>query len=121
MNKLQTIINAGDINGYSDAGSVRKEMFHKEAQRILKKIAKDLNLAKADFKVRSNKSGIAGSGDICLHSNTFYVTVSEPNYGMKAVMYRTCKGLTDYKGGNNQWTDTEALYDGTLVEKLSRM
>jgi hypothetical protein len=102
-----------------------KEAFHREARKVLKELAKALCLAKGTFELRSNKGGIAVSGEVTLHTDTLYVQVSQsclgPSRDDSSVLYRSCKGRRDYTGGRNHFASAEALCDSeNFVQCLER-
>ena len=77
-----------------------KQAFKKAAMRWARTIAKALQLPKGTFEVRFNPGGIAVSGDLTLHHEKFYLSLSD--FG---AYWRTCKGLKDYgstSSGPNQ-------------------
>jgi len=101
-----------DIHAYDDAGHRNKELFHMRGKALLKFIAKDLDYAPGKSDIRSNKSGVAGSGEITLHSEDLYIQFSQSCGGSKMeIMYRTCKGRNDYRGGTNNWLSFIDLRD----------
>lgn len=79
-----------------------KAKFHSEGKKVLRKLAKAMGLDNSQFKVSSNKGGVAVSGEVILHTAKIYVTISQSLYGNNNdVMYRTCNGMMDYTGGQN--------------------
>ena len=82
----------------------------KEWHRVVKLLLKDLRpyLQReygASDTIRSNKAGIAVSGEVTLHFERLYIQVSQPagNYMKNGVLYRSCNGLKDYTGGPNNF------------------
>ena len=62
--------------------------------------------------VRSNKGGIAVSGEITLHHDEVYVQVSQTFSGADTgILIRTCKGRRDYTGGVNNFAALTLLDD----------
>lgn len=104
--------------GYNEDG---KAAFHKEAKAVLRKVAKALKLAPSDYDLRSNKGGIAVSGEVTLHTDKLYITVEQSCGGGPAVMYRTCEGRKDYTGGPNNWASASDLLDDNLLAQFERM
>ena len=94
---------------YNDAA---KRQFHSQAEKVLRALAVKLGYQAGDFDLRHNQGGIAGSGEITLHSDTLYFQFSQsclgPDYGF---MWRTCTGRKDYTGGPNRWMKWERLTD----------
>jgi hypothetical protein len=110
------------LNSYSPEGDARKRAFHKEGKKFLAKIAADLGLTKADYDLRSNVAGIAVSGEVTLHTDTFYLQLSEsfmkPGVGM---LHRSCKDRKDYTGGQNNMVQLKDLEDDSRYERLLQM
>lgn len=87
-----------------------KAKFHHLAPIRLRKLAAALGLEKGAYAIRSNKGGIAVSGEITLHGEQVYVQVSQPWGGHDTgVLYRRCNGRKDYYGGNNHFASLRAL------------
>lgn len=90
----------------------QKRRFHSTARSRLKKLAAELGLAAGTFEVRSNKAGIAVSGEITLHHDRFYLQVCQ--FGLSSghgILVRTCKGRKDFTGGPNHFVRFELLDD----------
>lgn len=90
----------------------QKRRFHATARSRLKKLAAELRLPQGSFEVRSNKAGIAVSGEITLHHDRFYLQVSQ--FGLSSghgILIRTCKGRKDYTGGPNHFVGLQLLDD----------
>ncbi len=80
----------------------QKHLFHREARKRLLALAEALCLPRHAYDVRSNKGGVAVSGEITLHVDTIYVQVCQPATGANSgILIRTCKGRKDYTGGPN--------------------
>jgi hypothetical protein len=88
-----------------------KDQFHRTAKAQLKKVAEAMGLSPDQYDLRSNKGGIAVSGEVVLHTDSVYVMVSQFITSNRYVMYRTCKGRKDYSGGTNHYCTAEALED----------
>ncbi len=97
-----------------------KATFHKEAKSVLRKVAKAMGLEKGEFDLRSNKGGIAVSGEVTLHSDNAYIQVSQ-SMGRPTVLYRSCNGRKDYSGGQNQYVDVSALLDDSTISKFKSL
>ncbi len=92
--------------------SERKQQFHNYARRQLRKLATRLGLLAGDYDLRTNRAGIAVSGEITLHADRLYVQVSQPFGGFDSgVMFRTCKGCKDYVGGPNNFASLDLLHE----------
>jgi len=99
-----------------------KDQFHRAGKKALKALATKLELPEGSFDVRSNKGGIAVSGEVTLHSNNLYVQISESFTGRGLqVMFRTCKGRNDYTGGQNNFADIERFESESFVKQLKQM
>jgi len=96
-----------------------KRLFHLRGTKLLKQIAIDLGLPEGSYEVRSNKGGIAVSGEVTLHGDTLYVQLSQSvlGIGRQDVLFRTCKGRRDYTGGRNNFMAFTDLrqYNGALA------
>lgn len=89
-----------------------KDLFHRRGKALLKQIACDMGYAKDSFDVRSNKAGIAVSGEITLHTDDLYVQFAQGCFGSEMqILYRSCKHRRDYSGGSNNWMSFEHLRD----------
>lgn len=94
---------------YDDA---QKRRFHATARSRLKQLAAELRLAPGTFEIRSNKGGIAVSGEVTLHHYRAYVQVGQ--FGLASghgILIRTCKGRRDYTGGANHFAALALLDD----------
>lgn len=80
----------------------QKSTFHRVAKQRLQQLARILEFNKECYDIRSNKGGIAVSGEVTLHHNHVYVQVAQSCAGPDhSIMIRTCKGRKDYTGGRN--------------------
>jgi len=104
------------IDAYDQEGADNKQLFHKHSKAILKCIAKDLGYKPDSYDLRSNMSGVAGSGEITLHTNDLYIQFGQGCGSGLEILYRTCKNRKDYTGGTNNWLPFEALknYESAL-------
>lgn len=85
-----------------------KRRFHNAARRQLRRLASALALN--PFDLRSNKAGIAISGDITLHGERLYVQVSQTALGCAhGILFRTCTGRRDFVGGANHFAPLDLL------------
>jgi hypothetical protein len=99
---------------YNDAA---KKAFHRQAAKRLRELAAALGLAPNAFEVRSNKGGIAVSGEVTLHGEWLYVQASQPYASADGLLLRSCRGRRDYTGGRNRFLRLEMLDD---PEELAR-
>ncbi|MER9126401.1 hypothetical protein NKH81_25535 [Mesorhizobium sp. M0959] len=92
--------------------SKQKRRFHTTARSRLKKLAAELNLPSGCFDLRSNKAGIAVSGEVTLYHHRTYIQVGQ--FGLSSghgILIRTCKGRKDYVGGANHFVALGMLDD----------
>lgn len=100
------------IDAYSSEGRQRKDKYHHQAARQLRRLAKVLGLEKTQYDLRSNKGGIAVCGEITLHTDSLYVQVSQSCLGPgKEILFRKVKGRDDYSGDHNRFTSAKQLDD----------
>lgn len=99
-----------------------KETFHRNARRQLKLLAAALRLSPGAFDLRSNKGGIAVSGEITLHADRIYVQASQPVTGCDSgILFRTCAGRKDYYGGPNNFASLDLLNNpAELARRIKR-
>lgn len=105
----------GRTSGYGDYVRKRKGMnqssikaeFANETKKRLRKLMKLMNITEYDLTF--NAGGHAVSGEVVLHTDTFYVVVSIGLY--EDVMYRKCRDRKDYQGYTNHWAKIDVLED----------
>jgi hypothetical protein len=97
-----------------------KRRFHAAARARLRCLATAHGFAPASFDLRSNRGGIAVSGEITLHHEHVYVQVCQPATGADSgILIRTCKGRRDYTGGPNNFAPLRLLDDiPALAERV---
>ena len=108
------------VQGYTEAEHKHKNQFHLTAMRRLRLVAKALGLEPGQYDLRSNRGGMAVSGEVTLHSDHLYVQVSQPGCMGKGIMFRTCQGRKDYSGGRNRWADANSLNYPEIMAKWLR-
>jgi hypothetical protein len=93
------------VNSYTDEGHQRKEKFHRDGKKVLKQLALEIGLPEGTYEIRSNKAGIAVSGEVTLHADHLYVQMYESCIGSGGIeiMYRSCGSQKDYCGDNNNF------------------
>lgn len=102
-----------DWNRSASYDAAQKEAFHREARKQLKKLAQELGFASGSYDLRSNKAGIASSGEVTLHHDDLYVQASQSTMGNdKGILIRTCENRKDYTGGSNHFAPLSWLSDG---------
>lgn len=93
-----------------------KEAFHKHGKKFLKELAKAIG---ADvYEIRSNKAGPAVTGEVTLHTPHVYVQLTGGT--IQHVMFRSCEGMKDYRGGMNEWASMEEFLGSDRVVKRIR-
>ena len=97
-----------------------KDRFHLESKRLLRILAKQLGLNAGYYELRSNKGGVAVSGEIILHSSSLYVLIHGAwSYRGIQIMFRRCSGRNDMAGKVNHYAPIHALLDmKTLVRRM---
>lgn len=90
----------------------QKRLFHSTARSRLRRLADELGLAPGSYDLRSEKAGIAVSGEITLHHEQVNTQVSQSVIGGGLdVLIRTCAGRRDYQDGNNNFLPLTSLDD----------
>lgn len=116
MTRLEMIMKQ-DI-GYNP--ELKKE-FQFYARKAFQALVKELNLPRGSYDLRYNPGGIAVSGDVILHTDQFYVCLSQQFLGGLDIFYRRCADREDYYGGPNHWARVADLARGggrVLAEKI---
>ncbi len=100
----------------------QKRRFHATARTRLRRLATVLRLCAGSFDLRSNKGGIAVSGEVTLHHERVYIQASQPAFGGDTgVLIRTCRGRRDYVGGPNNFVPLAMLDDiDALADRVRR-
>jgi hypothetical protein len=101
---------------YVDA-DVKKEA-HDKAARILNSFALEcLGLDKTRYSVRSNKAGIACSGEVTLHTDPLdgcdkgiYIQIGQWSVGNSTVLFRCATSRSDYVGQQNHWASVSKVF-----------
>jgi hypothetical protein len=99
-----------------------KKAFHSEARKALSRLAEALGFERSEFDIRSSPGGIAVSGEIILHCDELYVTVSCGGFSQNGeIMYRRCNGRRDYSGMRNHYAGIRELTNaGVFAARLCR-
>lgn len=99
--------------------AANKKAFHAEAKKVLRQVAKKMDLSTGDFDIKSNQAGVAVSGEIHLHTDGLYITISGPIFMDKTeIMYRQCNGRKESTGGANQWVCLSRLLDDDIIRRF---
>ena len=118
----------GYIYGERESGpNGAKKTFLSKSAAFLRALGNDLGFA--EFKVSTNPSGIACSGDVTLRGiwndgNGLYFKIEQPIQPFDAFLYRTIKSMKDYNGGRNQWLGCELFAEANyerLINTLSEL
>jgi hypothetical protein len=87
-----------------------KRTFHAEGRTAMRRLAEALGLADGSYEVRSNKGGIAVSGEITLHGEEVWVQLSLGGLGHdREILYRRVQGRKDHCGERNHWASINSL------------
>ena len=91
-----------------------KAAYLKLGTKLLRALARELQIPKGTYSVRTCEGGIAVPGECILHSDQLYLQINS-SYAAPgpAIMYRTCKDRKDYCGGVNNWAEVSRLDDLT--------
>ena len=96
-----------------------KKAFHRVAAKYLKRLQKELGDIYGEGSLRHNQGGIAVSGEITLHLEKLYVQVYQSAVrSNNIVMFRECRGLKDYTGGQNNFATADMLMDTYQFARL---
>ncbi len=117
MNKIKSLIKFAEGKTFSYCDHSEKEQLHKLGKAALKELAKALGLS--NFDVRSNKAGIACSGEVTLHDERFYLQIS-PSSCCPPVLLRSCEGRKDYTGGRNMFYKLSEISEPHFIEQIKR-
>jgi hypothetical protein len=99
----------------------QKLAFHRAARTALKHLAVELGLESGSYDLRSNKGGIAVSGECVLHAEAVYIQANQSVMGIdKGLLIRSCKGREDYTGGPNNFAPLSMLDDPKALATLVR-
>jgi hypothetical protein len=89
-----------------------KDDFHRKGKKVFRRVAVCMGLRPGEYNVRSNKAGVAVSGEIILHTDSVYLQLEQSILGDdSALLMRSCKGRNDYVGGMNHFAPIDALSD----------
>lgn len=115
--RIQSLIRLLEKQGSCSYDESNKNRFHRDAKAVCREIADRMGLEKGEYEVRSNKGGIAVSGEVTLHTDGVYFQLSQSVMAGLEIMYRKCNGRKDYSGGRNRWMKFAALNDLDKVAK----
>ncbi|QXN72577.1 hypothetical protein RCTIPTONUS_107 [Rhodobacter phage RcTiptonus] len=105
-----------------DYNAEAKAKFLSTAKKLLQRLKKELGNEYGECdRIRTNKGGIAVSGEVTLHYDRLYVQVSQSCMGDRGtVMFRSCASRNDYSGGQNNFADSETLVDTATLAAVIR-
>lgn len=95
----ESIVEKFGVTDFSYCDPKVKTSWHKAATRMMRLLADTLSIPSKD--VRSNKGGIAVSGEVTLRSDRIYVQMSQWTGSGLKLLIRSCNGRQDCKGGPN--------------------
>ena len=109
LRRLFNLVTGTDLS-YNEEG---KAKFHRLARTVLKDVAAEMDLAPGSYEIRSNKAGIAVSGEVTLHGEHIYIQLDQGiDFGDgKQFIFRHCQHRKDYTGGFNRWMTYKELLD----------
>ena len=111
-NNLHKMYGSADFS-YCDAEL--KRGLHKDSAAYLRMLAEQLKLPEGSYEIRLNEGGIAGSGEITLHSDNLYVQISQwAGYEDLRLLIRGCRSRTDFSGLENHSLTTLATPAGVV-------
>lgn len=116
---LVEMLSTKEISGAAVPGSSKGD-FARIGKQYMRELAAALGLKKGEFDVRFNAGGVAAGGDLTLHTDTLYVSISpRPGAEDGRFMWRRCLGRTDFSGQSNRWLPISDLADvAALASKL---
>ena len=99
-----------------------KRVFHQEGRHAMRRLAEALELDPGSYDVRSDKGGVAISGDITLHGEEVWVRLSLGPFGPDhEIAFRKVRGRDDHFGDRNRWASiNELLAPDRFAERLRR-
>lgn len=117
QNKINQYVNEIGISHAFGLDYHTKQAFHSCGKKLLKAIAKEANWN--EFKVRSCLGGDAVWGEVTLHTPTIYLMIHHSFSDNPRLLYRSCKGMDDYSGGQNNYMDLNKINIDTLKKLAS--
>lgn len=113
MDCLTTLSRLADINGYTDRGHRAKLSMHSAGRAFLQKLARDLGLQTHEREIRSNRGGLAVSGEVTLDAPGLYLWLQESCVGARGVTityrYQPAVGSSASAHGPNHWRHVRDL------------
>jgi hypothetical protein len=120
MKKFQSFVKKYAFRQYHYASD--KGAMHRSAMGMLREVAVALGYAPDAYDVRSNKGGIAVTGEVTLHADNLYVQVCDAWGGNHLqLLIRTCKGRKDYCGGANHYLNFHLASFDDIVQFCQRI
>ena len=111
MNK-EALTRLAYLASNSEYNEDNKTEFRKLGRKFLNEIVKEMGLKKGEYDIRWNPGGPAVSGDYTLHTDWFYLALTD-NLNMGWFYYRQCEGRKDYCGKiNRQFYWDSLIKDG---------
>jgi hypothetical protein len=101
--------------------AARKDEFHRHARKQLRHLAGALGLKQGEYDLRSNRGGIAVSGEVTLHADCLYIQASQPATGSDSgILFRRCAGRRDYVGERNYFASLDRLHEPSELASMIR-
>lgn len=96
-----------------------KAIFQSSARLLMREIVREFKIGA--YSLRTNKGGLAVSGEVTLHTNTIYIQASQKLFqkGIQ-LLVRQCEGQRDYCGKVNYYHEFDQGRDH-LEELISRL
>jgi|TARA_Y100000310_G_scaffold345563_1_gene466686 hypothetical protein len=108
--RLQAFITLASTPGSCSYNAENKQKFLRDAKAILRDLAGRMGFERGDYDLRTNKAGIAVSGEVTLHGDGLYVQFGQ-FYTHDKFLFRGCRGTDDYVGLDNRWMSWSFLSD----------
>lgn len=120
MNHATTIIGLAQNPSSCSYNDANKAQFKKSGMHLMKKLAVLVGGQTSD--VRYNAGGTAVSGEVTLHTECIYVSLSMGCVSDLGYLVRTCNGKKDYSGDRNTWFQWDTLKDlNQVAGMINRM
>lgn len=115
VNRLVSLLSTPGSLSYNEEN---KEFFMRKGKALLKEVAQVMGLTPEQYEVRTNRGGIAVSGEVTLHADHVYFQLSQSVIGDAAQLVRGCRNQKDYSGYANAFLPVSILKN---VAKLAEV
>jgi len=122
----EELLSLRGINGYSVENAQRKDQFHRLGTVLLRSLADALGLSPDQYALRSNRGGMAVSGEVTLHADDIYIQLAEfaGTAGVK-MLFRSCNHREDYCGHQNHYSSLTVLslpeHGANVIARIRRL